>query len=157
MEKWNYEKSVLNLSNSILKYFGLKTFHNSLSNVDKILEEKQYKNVIIFVCDGLGSYNLKEYLRQDSFFRKNKIDDLYSVFPTTTVASTTSILTGLTPSEHHWLGWDMYFKDSNETLSVYLNKEKGSGLPPKKLINERAYMKYNSIVDLINNNTEYKG
>ena len=157
MEKWDYEKSIMNLSNSILKYFGIKPFHNTLPTVDKILEKKDYKNIIIFVCDGLGSYNLKEYLKKDSFFRKNKIDDLSSVFPPTTVAATTSILTGLMPSEHHWLGWDMYFKDTNETISVYLNKNKETGQEPILSVNEREYMKYNSIVDIINSKTKYKG
>lgn len=40
MEKWDYEKSIMNLSNSILKYFGIKPFHNTLPTVDKILEKK---------------------------------------------------------------------------------------------------------------------
>ena len=157
MKKWNYNESVLNLSNSVLKYFGIKPFHNTLSYVDELLAKKDYKNVIIFVCDGLGSCNLEEYLKKDSFFRKNKIANLSSVFPPTTVASTTSILTGLTPSEHHWMGWDMYFKDTDETLSVYLNKNKKTNEKTLLSVSERPYMKYTTIVDLINNNTKYKG
>jgi len=35
----DYSHSLLNLTNSILKYYGVKTEYSSLSQIDKILEE----------------------------------------------------------------------------------------------------------------------
>ena len=39
----NYEHSILNLINSILKYYNVQTKYNGLSILDKVLE-KDYKN-----------------------------------------------------------------------------------------------------------------
>ncbi len=149
----NYEKdNLVNLSNSILKYFGIKTFHNTIEYVDILLKEKKFKNVILFVCDGLGYYNLNQCLTQNCFLRKKQVMNLKSVFPSTTTSATTSLLTGLTPSEHNWLGWDMFFKDTAETISLYLNKVKDTKSIPKLNVYDRSYMKIQTIVDLINNN-----
>ena len=92
----NYEENnLVNLSNSILTYFDVKTFHNTLEYLDKLLEEKKYKNVVLFVCDGLGFYNLKKLLKNDDFLRNKEIYELSSVFPPTTAAATTTLLSVL--------------------------------------------------------------
>ncbi len=151
----DYKKTSLTISNSILKYFGIKPFHETLSELDKILDKGQYKNVVLLVMDGLGSFNLKDNLSATSFLRKNKMFDLSTVFPPTTAAATTSLLTGLTPSEHNYIGWDMYFKDSNEIISVFLNKTKYENANPKLNIKDRDYMCPKTLIDLINE-TGYK-
>lgn len=156
MEVINYKKSLINLSNSILKYFGVNTFHETLKEVDKILLEKEYKNVVLLLCDGMGSFNLKTNLSSNSFLIKNKIEDITTVFPPTTTAATTSALTGKTPSEHNWFGWNVYFKDTNETISLFINKKKDNFEIPKLSVSKRNYMKYESIIDLINKNTNNK-
>ena len=53
-----------------------------------------------------------------------RLKDITTVFPATTVAATTSMMTGLNPVESGMLGWDMYFKDTDETISLYLNRVK---------------------------------
>ena len=156
MEVIDYKNSIVNLSNSILKYFGLKNFHNTLKEIDELLEKNEYQNVVLFLCDGLGSKNLEDYLGKNDFLMKNKIKNITSVFPPTTTAATTSVLTGKTPSEHNWCGWDMYFKDTDETISLYLNRVKETMKLSKVDISKRDYMKYESIVDLINKNTSSK-
>ena len=147
----NYEElNLVNLSNSILKYFGVKPFHNTIERIDKILEKGKYKNVILFVCDGLGFYNLRDTLNPNDYLRKKCKLTLSSVFPPTTTAATTSLLSGLTPIEHNWFGWDMYFKDTNETISLFKTLTKEYQQQPTKGINERSYMKYKNIIDIIN-------
>ena len=147
----NYEKNnIVNLSNSILKYFGVLNVHNTLKELDNILNKNKYKNVVLLVCDGLGYYNLKELLPKNSFFRQQQILNISSVFPPTTAAATTTLLSGLSPSEHHWFGWDMYFKDTNETVSLFLNKIKDSNKDSLKKILDKKYMQYKSIIELIN-------
>ena len=146
----NYQKyNLVNLSNSLLKNFNVNPFHNTISEVDEILETKQYNNVVLFVCDGLGDYNLKKLLSKDSFLRTKKKLTLSSVFPPTTTAATTTLLSGLTPSEHYWFGWDMYFKDTNETISLFQNKVKEKNSFSKQRIQEKDYMNYKSILELI--------
>lgn len=154
MEVINYKNSLVNLSNSILNYFGIKPFHETLTEIDEILKEKQCKNVVLLLCDGMGSYNLKNILNEDKFITKNKINDITSVFPPTTTAATISVLTGKDPSEHNWYGWDMYFKDSNETIALFINETKEDSLKPKISVFERDYMNYKTIVDLINEESD---
>ena len=64
-------------------------------------------------------------LDQDSFLIKNRIKPITTVFPATTVAATTSMMTGLNPVETGMLGWDMYYKDIDKTITVFMNSEKG--------------------------------
>lgn len=153
MEVIDYKNSIVNLSNSILKYFEIPTYHETLKDIDDLLKNNKYQNVVLFLCDGLGSKNLDDYLNQSDFLRKSKLRDIESVFPPTTTAATTSVLTGKYPSEHNWCGWDMYFKDTNETISLFLNRRKEDMLYPIVDISEREYMKYVSIFDLINETT----
>ena len=156
MEVIDYKNSIISISNSILKYFDLKPYHDILKELDKILEEKKYQNIVLLLCDGMGSINLKNNLEKNTFLRKNHLKDITSVFPPTTTAATTSILSGKTPSEHNWYGWDMYFKDTNETISLFLNKRKEDMEKPKLDVLNRKYMQYESIIDLINKKTSYK-
>jgi len=152
LEFINYKNSILNLSNSILKYFDINTYHETLKEVDEIFSKNNYENVVIFVCDGLGTSSLDYVLDKNSFLRRHKLKNITSVFPTTTKAATTSFLTGLYPSEHNWYGWDMYFRDTNETISLFLNRLKDSGNSPKIAVRDRDYMKHKTIIDLINEN-----
>ncbi|MCQ2748458.1 MAG: alkaline phosphatase family protein [Clostridia bacterium] len=48
----------------------------------------------------MGSEILDRILGDRSFLGRNKLRDLHSVFPPTTTAATTSLLTGLNPSQH---------------------------------------------------------
>ena len=116
----NYNKCLTNVANSILKYYDLKTYHSTLKELDDILEEKRYKNIILMLYDGMGSNILKRNLSSNSFLNKNKLMNIDAVFPATTTASTTSVLSGKNPNEHGWLGWDLYFKEFDNTNCKYI-------------------------------------
>lgn len=160
MEKLKYEimfpiegNNLINVSNSILKAMDAKILHKSLKSLDKQLLQNKYKNIVLLLYDGLGTKVLDRFLPKESFLQKNKICDITSVFPSTTVAATTSVLTGQAPSEHGWLGWDMFFKDDDETVSVYMNVKKDTNIPAKHVVKERPEMKYKTILDRINEET----
>ena len=123
--KNNYNECLTNLACSIRKYFGLDYKHNTLDYIDNILEEYQPKNVVTILCDGMGSIIMDRMLDQDAFLIKNRIKPITTVFPATTVAATTSMMTGLNPVETGMLGWDMYYKDIDKTITVFMNSEKG--------------------------------
>ena len=146
--------NIVNLSNSILKAMGVKELNKSLKELDEQINEKEYQNIIILLYDGMGSAILDRYLSKEELLQKHKIKDISSVFPATTVAATTSILTGLEPAEHGWLGWDMYFKDDDETISVFMNTIKDTEKPAKHKVKERPEMVYKTIIDRINEQTK---
>jgi len=158
--KNNYNECLTNLACSIRKYFGLNYKHNTLSYIDELLEQKKPKNVITILCDGMGSKIIDRVLEENAFLVSNRLKDITTVFPATTVAATTSMMTGLNPVESGMLGWDMYFKDIDKTITTFLNSEKGDFeyKPLQEAIDfKEKHMKTKSIMDDINEQTEYKG
>ena len=158
--KNNYNECLTNLACSIRKYYGLEYKHNTLNCIDKILEEKHPKNVVTILCDGMGSNIMDRTLPSDSFLIKNKLKSITTVFPATTVAATTSMMTGLNPVETGMLGWYMYYKDIDKVITTFLNFEKGDS--EEKVLQEaidfkNKHMITKSIETEINEQTKYKG
>lgn len=56
-----YDNSIVSLASSIRRYFELDVYHNTLSDIDKILEEYKPKNVVVILFDGMGSRLIKKY------------------------------------------------------------------------------------------------
>ena len=146
----DYDKCLTNLTNSILKYFDITPYHKTLKELDKVLEESNYDNIILLIYDGMGSNILSRNLNENSFLRKHKIEDIKAIFPPTTTASTTTLLSGLNPCEHGWLGWDLYFKCLDETVTMFLNTKKDTDILVSKENMAQKYFSYKSIIDLIN-------
>lgn len=148
----DYNNCIVNLSNSIRKEFGLVTYHSSLQELDLIFKKK-YKNILLLVFDGMGSNILKNYSKK-MFLNEYKLKDITSILPSTTVAATTSIQTGLFPREHAWIGCDLYIKNIDKIITMYKNKVRKTG----EILNYNVGMKYfpyKTIVEEINDNTKY--
>ena len=155
--KNNYNECLTNLANSIRKYFEIETKHNTLDYIDKILEEKQPKNVIVMLFDGMGSRILDRTLNQDDFLRVNKYKDITTVFPATTTAATQSMRSGLNPVEHGWLGWYTYLQPIDKTITLFLNNEKGTSEPCQEYLNIKDDVLYQDFIpSLINKEGKYK-
>lgn len=157
--KNNYNETLTNLACSIRKYFDLEYKHNTLEYIDKILEVRKPKNVVIILFDGMGSNIIDKVLPQDSFFIKHRIKTITTVFPATTVAATTTIQTGLNPVETGMLGWNMYFKEIDKIINVFPETEKGD--KEERHLEEseefkKKYMKTKTIVQDINKTEKYK-
>lgn len=151
--KNNYDECLTNLACSIRKYFGLEYKHNTLNYIDDILENKRPKNIVTILCDGMGSNILDGVLSKDAFLIKHRIKSITTVFPATTVSATTSMMTGLNPVETAMLGWDMYYKDIDKTITTFMNSEKGDTeyKPLDEAINyKNKHMVTKSIMDEIN-------
>ncbi len=118
----DYDHCLVNLSNSILKKFGAETTAATLDIADEYLA-KDYKNVIVLLLDAMGISILEKHLAKDGFFRSHLVDTYSSVYPPTTVAATTSLLSGLYPNEHGWLGWDVYYPQIDKNVTVFMNTE----------------------------------
>lgn len=152
----DYDNSLTNLSNSILKYFGADTHHSTISEIDRILEENKYQNIVLLLYDGMGSNLIKRNLKGNSFLNTHKIKDISSVFPPTTTAATTSVMSGLNPNEHGWLGWDLYFKELDETVTMFLNTKKDTEERIADKSVAETYYPYHSIIEMIQETTKAK-
>lgn len=113
------DKSLVNLANSILKFFGCKTYHDSISEVDELLKKSNKKKICVFLFDAFGKVILEKYKDDASFMYDHRFLKINSVFPPTTVACTTSINTGKYPIETGYLGWTQYFKEVDKFVDVF--------------------------------------
>ena len=151
----DYKNSIVNVACSIRKYFELDYNHNTIKKLDKILEEKHPKNVAVMLFDGMGSKLLKEKLNSDNFLLEHLDSEISSVVPSTTTASTTSMLSGLTPAEHGWLGWDIYVKEEDKIVTMFTNTLKDTDIEAADYNIARKYFPYDTITDSINEKGKY--
>jgi len=112
----------MNVTISILKQYGIQSIYPSIAVLDKELE-KNYKNIVYILIDALGDSILKRHSDVAQSLIKDQISTITSVFPPTTVAATTSVLTGLQPIETGWLGWCQYVKEENKNVIFFTNKD----------------------------------
>lgn len=140
-----YDKSLLSLASSVLKHFGAESSHASYPYVDDLIA-KDYMNVVVMLFDGLGTKILDKHLPEDSFLRKHFVESFSSVFPPTTTAATVSIESGLSPAEHGWLGWSLYFSSIDTTVSIFPNTISGSkGVQAAQYHVARKFLPYKNI------------
>ena len=118
----DYDHCLVNLANSILKKFDAKTSAKTLPLADAYLD-KDYTNIVVLLLDAMGISILEKHLEKNGFFRSHLAGEYDSVYPPTTVAATTSILSGLYPNEHGWIGWDVYYPKLDKNVTVFRNLE----------------------------------
>lgn len=102
----------------------------------------------------MGNNVYKRVLR-NSFFNKHQVDIITSVCPSTTTTSTTSMQSGKYPSEHNWLGWDVYIKPVDKIVTLYRNKVKDTLEDAADYNVANQFIPFDNIVDLINKNGYY--
>lgn len=142
----DYSNCIANLPNSIMKYFGVDTVGETLPLLDKYLD-REYKNVIVLLLDGMGINIIEGNLEEDGFFRSHLAGQHSSTFPPTTVAATTSILNGKMPNEHAWLGWDCYYPQVDKNITVFFNVEQGTEKPAADYNVPYTYTGYENVFD----------
>lgn len=150
MKKINYDKSLVSLANSALKHFGAESLHSTLDVFDELLAKKHYKNVVVMLFDGMGTEILKKHKEDAPFLLSHLRDTISSVFPPTTTAATTSIQSGLTPLEHAWLGWSVYFKELDQTVNLFPNTDFETNEPIECYNAGKTIIPYKSVEDRIN-------
>ena len=118
----DYSNCLVNLANSILRKYGAETTADTLAVADHYLAGGS-KNVVLLLLDAMGMSVVEKHLDRDGFFRSHLKGVYSSVYPPTTVAATTSVLSGLYPNEHGWLGWDMFYPELGKNVTVFTNRE----------------------------------
>lgn len=125
----NFDSSILTIISSIRKYYGKETYYNTNKEIDNILNEKKYNNIIIMLLDGMGLNILNNNLDDNSFLKKNYKFTNIAIYPSTTAASTTSTVSGLSPKRTGWLGWQSYFKEIDKNISLFNGIDYYTDLP----------------------------
>ena len=121
----DYNHSTLNLINSILKHYNVDTKFNGLNKLDDYLN-KQYKNVVLVILDGMGSSVLKN-LSPNGIFSNNKVDDITTIYPSTTAAAMNMYYSGKPPIETGYIAFTQYFKEYNRTLEMLSHNDAHTG------------------------------
>lgn len=75
------------------------------------------RNLVLLVIDGMGEALLRQ-AGQGTQLLAHRIGGLTSVFPSTTAAAVTTLLTGLAPAQHGLTGWHMYLAEAGSVLAV---------------------------------------
>ncbi len=117
----DYTRSIVTLPATLLKHFGLPTLHPVNPVFARTLAH-DYTHVVFVVLDGLGM-NLIEAMDDGFWLKQHTVDTLQSTFPSTTVAATTSLLTGMTPLESGHIGWFQYVQPEATHYTVFLKKD----------------------------------
>lgn len=149
MKYLDYNNSIVNLACSILNHYGAECRHQTLPIFDNYLKKK-YRNVVVMLFDGLGVDALEKHLGKDSFLRRHLAAEISSVFPPTTTAATTTIESGLTPIEHGWLGWNLYFSEVDKIVNIFINTVKDSDEEAGDYHVANKIIPYKNIYDIIN-------
>lgn len=122
----NYDNSLLSLISSVLTHYGAQASHKTLPELDVLLSKK-FKNLVVMLFDGMGTAIMEKHLPPDAFLCKHFQSTISSVFPPTTTAATITMATGLSPIEHGWLGWSLYFDELGANVSIFPNTLSGTG------------------------------
>ena len=145
----DYSNCIANLPNSILKKFGAKTVGEPLPLAEPYLQ-KDYANVVVILLDGMGKTILERHLQEDGLFRSNLAGIYSSTFLSTTVAATTSMMSGLQPCEHSWLGWDCYYPQIDKNVTVFLNTVQCTSEQAAEYNVAGTFTPFENVVDRIN-------
>ena len=124
----DYDRSSLSITASIGEYFGGRSNYPTLPEIDFELEKGGIEKVIFILCDGMGDRLLRRHMPADCFLLKHDRAAISPVFPSTTAAATTSIWTGISPLEHGWLGWSLYFKECGAQIDAFTGNDGHTGI-----------------------------
>ena len=144
----DYEHSILNLINSILKHYNVETKYNSLPILEKELA-KNYKNVVLIILDGMGEHILRN-VSPNGYFIKNHVDKITSTCPSTTTAAITTYYSGKPPIETGWIAMSQYFKEYGRALEMLRKTDSYTGEQVKDAkIDVFDLVKYETIYEQI--------
>lgn len=148
MYKMSKHLSLINFSNSILKRYGIDTFHDSIKEVDELLKNK--KKIVVILCDGMGKYLLNTHKDVSKELLKHYFITISSTFPPTTVAATTALLSGKYPIETGYMAWSQPFNNFSFNLDIFTRRDSQTKVIVDPNLYEKEYPSYESIVSLIN-------
>lgn len=144
-------RTLVNLSNAFLKYFGIAGPHpDYFPEVEDILfkDQNKGKKIVFFLIEGLGKQQLNAFKRKASFLYNNQYINMDSVYPSISLTNFISFLYGKYPAETGWIGSVQYF----QRVHQYIDMESGviHGTNASSGINPKDFLKRETIIDLLN-------
>ena len=149
----DYTNSIMNVSNTFLHHYGIKTRYNGIDSLERNLESNP-DHIIYILLDGLGSNVVKKHLDKSEALHKYMVQEVTSVFPPTTVAATNSVLSGQPPISTGYLGWVQYFEQVDANVTVFINNDFYNKDKFFDYTVRDRYLSYPSILDQINEHNE---
>ncbi len=120
-------RNLVDLARALAGIAGALNPTNATPGAGQIAEQIGMPDHLVFVLiDGMGKA-LFDLLPGDSFLRTNCAATLTSVFPSTTAAALTSLVTGTWPGTHSVLGWWVYFRAQTVCATILPFVERYSG------------------------------
>jgi hypothetical protein len=153
----DYGNCITGIPNSILKYFGVPIKNASLPALDALMVRGGFKHIVLLLFDSMGLENLNHHLSPDCYLRTHLLTEVSSVFPPTTVAATTSVMTGLTPAEHGWLGWSTYFSEIDRTVLTFSGKDTQDGAPAPAFHPSYRFLPRENLDSILNRSGKARG
>ena len=80
MYRYKDGNTLVNVSSSILKYFGVSPQHKTYEPLDKLLEKNKDKKIVLFLFDAMGKKTLTTYKDVAPFIYKHKFQTVSAVF-----------------------------------------------------------------------------
>ncbi|MBQ9839998.1 MAG: alkaline phosphatase family protein [Erysipelotrichaceae bacterium] len=118
--KPDYNQGLLNVMTSIVKYYGGDVVYPTHPVVDELLSTPQ-KHICVFLIDAMGAKLIERHLPEDSFLRRHMVQEITTVYPSTTAAATVVAETAEPPCKTGWTGWTHYFPEIDDHRVLFLN------------------------------------
>ena len=122
MIKPDFQNGLINLSATLSNFVGAKTNVPTLKGLEEKLN-KDKKDVVFIIFDGLGVYNVENFSKKDSFYKNHIVLKISSNLPPTTTSATTTLMSGKYPDEHLFLAWTLYLKKQKRVVELYTSKD----------------------------------
>lgn len=138
--------NIVDLVRCLYNYHGMNfPMNKSIKKLQSIIPNN--KHTILILSDGTGS-NIIEKLPENNILKKNKIENMTTVFPSTTGCVLTSLVTAEYPSKHGIWGWYNYFRNKNINYYPLLFSERNSekslldfGISPEEIFISKSQLK----------------
>ncbi len=147
MRRPSTNNSIMNVSRSILRFYDLYHGSDTVKVLDRALDDT-VNHVVYMLLDGFGVNIIKAHLPKDAFLRRYLRQTITSVFPSTTTAATTAVLSAKPPIETGYIGWMQYFNDLRSHVIVFKNTDYYTNLPASVDVRS-TYLPYQTITDQI--------
>lgn len=118
----DYQTGILGVINAWRQRLGLQVHHPADPQLSAWLNDHAWDQIVVLLIDGMGSRLMETMLDEESFLRRHQLKEVTTVYPSTTSAATTSVLSGKSPAENGWIGWHQYFKELNDSLILFMNR-----------------------------------
>lgn len=119
----NYSKSLNGVALSILKFCGIDVVKGNLRNIDRILKEEEYDNIVVLMYSGLSISLLNRYATECEFLTSHLEFELTSVCPATASSALSTLVSGKVPLEHRLFGNYSKNFDENVIFGNIVNNE----------------------------------